>query len=441
VKQRTIGGPVSFTGVGLHTGEENTVTLHPGKANEGLWFVRTDLDGAPRVRVCPENTGAEQQGLRRTILKNGNAEVHTVEHVLAAASGLGIDNLVMELDGLEVPEPADGSCRRFVELMKEAGVEELDAEQNPFVIERPVAYDQGGVEIIGTPHEGLKLSFTIQFDNAVLGTQHISLEIDPDSFTKEIAAARTFVLYSDVEKLRASGLIKGGSLRNAVVVKDDGIMNEDPLRYPDEFVRHKILDLLGDLTLLGRPLRGHVHAIRSGHSHNVQFVRHLVKEHSGPAEYERLLDRVHFDINDVTRIMPHRYPFLLLDRILYLKERERVVGLKNVTVNEPFFNGHFPGHPIMPAVLIVEAMAQVGGVLLLNTVDNPESKLVYFMGIDNAKFRKPVVPGDQLIFDLELQRLKRRTCKMKGKAFVRGQLVAEADLLSSIVDRGEAPRP
>jgi len=325
--------------------------------------------------------------------------------------------------------------------MKEAGVEELDAEQNPFVIERPVAYDQGGVEIIGTPHEGLKLSFTIQFDNAVLGTQHISLEIDPDSFTKEIAAARTFVLYSDVEKLRASGLIKGGSLRNAVVVKDDGIMNEDPLRYPDEFVRHKILDLLGDLTLLGRPLRGHVHAIRSGHSHNVQFVRHLVKEHSGPAEYERLLDRVHFDINDVTRIMPHRYPFLLLDRILYLKERERVVGLKNVTVNEPFFNGHFPGHPIMPAVLIVEAMAQVGGVLLLNTVDNPESKLVYFMGIDNAKFRKPVVPGDQLIFDLELQRLKRRTCKMKGKAFVRGQLVAEADLLSSIVDRGEAPRP
>ena len=441
MKQRTIGRPVSFTGVGLHTGEENTVKLYPGRANEGLWFVRTDLEGAPRVRVCPENTGAEQRGLRRTILKNGTAEIHTVEHVLAAASGLGIDNLVMELDGLEVPEPADGSCIRFVELMREAGVEALDAEQVPFVIEQPVSYDQGGVAIIGTPYDGLKLSFTIQFDNPILGTQHISVDINPDSFTKEIASARTFVLYRDVEKLRASGLIKGGSLRNAVVVKDDGIMNEDPLRYPDEFVRHKILDLLGDLTLLGRPLRGHVHAVRSGHHHNVQFVQHLVRKHSGPAEYERLLDQVHFDINEVANIMPHRYPFLLVDRILYLKERERVVGLKNVTVNEPFFTGHFPGHPIMPAVLIIEAMAQVGGVLLLNTVDDPASKLVYFMGIDNAKFRKPVVPGDQLIFDLELQRLKRRTCKMKGKAFVRGQLVAEADLLSSIVDRGEAPRP
>ena len=435
MRQRTIGRAATLTGVGLHTGEENTVTFRPGEADQGIWFVRADLPSAPRIRVCPENSVEDREARRRTILRTGEAQVHTVEHVLAAVTGLGLDNIIIEVHGLEVPEPKDGSAAPFVELLEQAGIREQDAKRRPFVVRMPVAYEQDGVEIVATPHDGLRLSFTLQFDNPVLGTQYCSVEVTPASFKEEISRARTFVLYRDVERLRELGMIKGGSLQNAVVVKDDGILNEEPLRYRDEFVRHKLLDLLGDLSILGRPVQGHIHAVRSGHQHNVRFVHALVRQHSGAAEYEQLLDQVHFDIGDVQRILPHRYPFLLVDRILYLKERERVVGIKNVTVNEPFFTGHFPGFPIMPAVLIIEAMAQVGGVLLLNTVENPESKLVYFMGIDNAKFRKPVIPGDQLVLDLHLTRLKSRTCKMAGKAFVRGRLVAQAELLSSIVER------
>lgn len=440
MKQRTITRPVSFTGVGLHTGAKTVLTFRPAPAGAGLTFVRTDLPGQPAVHVCTENAVDEGGPLRRTILRAGAAEVHTVEHALAAVCGLDIDNLILDLSGSEVPEPRDGSAAPFAELLEQAGIVEQEAEREPFVIRRPVVYRADGVEIVALPGEGLRLGFTIQFDNAVVGTQYRALKITPETFKREIASARTFVLHRDVEQLRAMGLIRGGSLDNAIVVQDDRIMNEAPLRFPDEFVRHKLLDLLGDLALLGRPVQGQIHAIRSGHLHHLRFVRALEREHAGPAELEGLLDQVHFDIRDIERIMPHRYPFLLVDRILYLKERERVVGLKNVTVNEPFFVGHFPGHPIMPAVLIIEAMAQVGGVLLLNTVEHPESKLVYFMGIDGAKFRRPVRPGDQLIFDLQLIKLKSRTCKMTGQAYVRGQLVAEAELLSSIVDR-ESPMP
>jgi UDP-3-O-[3-hydroxymyristoyl] N-acetylglucosamine deacetylase/3-hydroxyacyl-[acyl-carrier-protein] dehydratase len=435
VKQQTIGSAVSFTGVGLHTGEENTLTFRPAECGTGWCFVRTDLPDAPRVRVCAEHAVSDGAELRRTVLRQGAAEVHTVEHVLAAVSGLGIDNVIIEITGREAPEPADGSAAPFADLLADAGLVAQDAEREPFIIRRPVVYDEGGVEIVGVPADGLRLAFTIQFDNPVVGTQHCSLEITPETFRREIAPARTFVLHRDVEQLRAQGLIKGGSLANAIVVEDDGIMNETPLRFADEFVRHKILDLLGDLSLIGRPLQGQVRAVRSGHAHNVRFVHALEAAHGGAAELARFRESVHFDITAIERIMPHRYPFLLVDRILYLRERERVVGLKNVTVNEPFFMGHFPGHPIMPAVLIIEAMAQVGGVLLLNTVDHPESKLVYFMGIDNAKFRRPVRPGDQLIFDLQLLKLKSRTCKMAGVAYVDGQRVAEAELLSSIVER------
>jgi UDP-3-O-[3-hydroxymyristoyl] N-acetylglucosamine deacetylase/3-hydroxyacyl-[acyl-carrier-protein] dehydratase len=440
MKQQTIRRVVSFTGTGLHSGQECTLTFRPAGSDAGVSFARSDLPGCPRVRVCADNAVDDSSGLRRTILRSGPAEVHTVEHVLAAVAGLGIDSLLIETSGAEVPEPSDGSAEPFAALLEQAGIKELNAEREPFVIRRPVVYARDGVEIVGFPGEGLKLAFTIQFDNPVLGTQHVSVDVNPQTFRAEIASARTFVLYRDIEQLRARGMIKGGTLQNAVVVQDDGIMNQEPLRFPDEFVRHKVLDLLGDLFLLGRPLQGHIHAVRSGHFHNLQFVRALAEQHSGVAEYEELRRETHFDISAIERIMPHRYPFLLVDRILYLKERERVVGLKNVTVNEPFFTGHFPGHPIMPAVLIVEAMAQVGGVLLLNTVDNPETKLVYFMGIDNAKFRRPVQPGDQIIFDLQLVKLKSRTCKMAGKAYVDGRLVAEAQLLSSIVDREAAGR-
>lgn len=440
MKQRTIGAPVSVSGVGLHTGEQTTLTFRPAEPGAGLRFVRADLPGHPEIPVCTASAADDCGPLRRTVLRNGSAEVHTVEHALAAVVGLGLDNLTLELTGSEVPEPSEGSAARFAALLEQAGIVEQSAEREPFVIRQPVTYRDGPVEIFALPGEGLQLGFTIEYDNAVVGTQHRSLQITPQSFKAEIARARTFVLHRDVEALRALGLIRGGSLENAVVVTEEGLLNPEPLRYPDEFVRHKLLDLLGDLALLGRPIEGQIHAVRSGHVHHLRFVRALERAHAGAAELETLLDRVHFDILDIERIMPHRYPFLLVDRILYLKERERVVGIKNVTVNEPFFVGHFPGHPIMPAVLIIEAMAQVGGVLLLNTVDHPESKLVYFMAIDNAKFRRPVRPGDQIVFDLRLDKLKSRTCKMTGQAYVRGTLVAEAELLSSIVDRENGAR-
>ncbi|MEZ4650637.1 MAG: bifunctional UDP-3-O-[3-hydroxymyristoyl] N-acetylglucosamine deacetylase/3-hydroxyacyl-ACP dehydratase [Candidatus Eisenbacteria bacterium] len=433
--QRTIAKEATFTGVGLHTGRTTHLTFHPAPEDHGIVFVRTDLEGSPEIRVCPENARTDIDALRRTVLRCGNAEVHTVEHVLSAVSGLGIDALRIEVDGQELPEPEAGSARPWVDVLREAGMKELTAPKRYFVIEKPIALDDGAARIVGLPYDGFRISFTIVYDNPVVGTQHIEVDIDPDRFAEEIAPARTFALYEDIEALKKAGLIQGGTLNNAVVVKGDEILNEEGLRFADEFVRHKVLDLLGDLAVLGRPVRGHITSVRSGHRSNVAFVQKAHDTANGVERFDTILGQTHFDINAITKIMPHRYPFLLVDRIIHLVERERVVGIKNVTINEPFFEGHFPGHPIMPAVLILEAMAQVGGVLLLNTVDDPDSKLVYFMGIDKAKFRRPVLPGDQLVMDLELVRLKRRICIMNAKGYVRGQLVAEAELSSTIVDR------
>jgi len=294
--------------------------------------------------------------------------------------------------------------------------------------------------MIGIPHEGLRISFTIEYDSPVVGTQHAAFDISPQTFLNEIAPARTFVMHKDVEALRSEGLIQGGSLENAIVITDQGILNEKPLRFRDELVRHKVLDLLGDLFLLGRPLLGHVIARRSGHATNVEFVKRLAAAGDQDASFTDLPPvpregvTAPWDINAIMTIMPHRYPLLLIDRIVDMTE-DRVVGLKSVTINEPFFAGHFPGHPIMPAVLIVEAMAQCGGVLLLNKVPRPKEKLVYFMGIEKAKFRRPVMPGDQVRFELTLLKLKGRICKMAGMAYVDGALVAEAELMSTVVDR------
>jgi UDP-3-O-[3-hydroxymyristoyl] N-acetylglucosamine deacetylase / 3-hydroxyacyl-[acyl-carrier-protein] dehydratase len=433
--QRTIRRPVSFRGTGLHTGAESTLTFVPAPVGHGLRFVRTDLPGSPEIAVRPENARTNTHALRRSVLSAGEAEVHTVEHVLAAVSGMGVDNLTIQLSGLEAPEPPDGSCRTLAELLRDAGFEEQSRPREPLVLREPISLLDGGVQILAVPHDGLRLSFTIQYENPLVGTQYRSIELDPETFLREIAPARTFALWEDIEPLRQAGHIRGGTLQNSVVVKGDRILNEEGLRFPDEFVRHKILDLLGDLAILGRPLRAHVIAVRSGHPYNVAFVRRLHGANHGAGGLDLLMDRCHFDIGAIEAIMPHRYPMLLIDRILLLEERRRVVGLKNVTINESFFVGHFPGRPIMPAVLTLEAMAQAGGILLLHSVENPREKLVYFMGIDKAKFRKPVVPGDQLVFDLELVRLKSRICQMTGKAFVRGGLVAEAEFLSTIVDR------
>jgi UDP-3-O-[3-hydroxymyristoyl] N-acetylglucosamine deacetylase/3-hydroxyacyl-[acyl-carrier-protein] dehydratase len=431
--QRTLARPARYSGVGIHTGVCSEAVVHPAEPNSGIVFVRTDLPGRPSLRVAPQFAHYDADHGRRTILKSGAFEVHTMEHLLASLAGLGIDNALVELATLEVPEPEDGSAQAIVAALLEAGLSEQPVARRHIKMTKPVVLQSGSVELVAVPADRLRLTFTIDYDNPVVGTQHLSLDITDGVFERELAAARTFVLERDVAMLRGQGLIRGGSLDSAVVVGEKSILNDRPLRFKDEFVRHKMLDLLGDLALLGGPLLGHVIAVRSGHATNVAFVQKLAKEipQSG-----RRPDRPaqEWDISAIMDIMPHRYPLLLVDRIIDLEEGKRVVGLKNVTINEPFFVGHFPGHPIMPAVLIIEAMAQTGGVLLLSTVDDPAGKLVYFMGIDNAKFRRPVRPGDQLRFELTLQKLKNRICKMRGEAYVDGQLVAEADLMSAVVD-------
>lgn len=439
-RQKTIGGPATISGVGLHSGQTTTLNFLPGAPNTGVVFERVDLPGRPRIPVRPESAIYDPGAGRRTILRKNGAEVHTVEHVLAAVAGLGVDNLVIEIDGQEAAEPTDGSALPIARALQGAGIVEQSAEKRWARIPEPVSLNRGGVEIIGIPHDGLRISFTIEYDSPAVGTQVASFDISPEVFLTEIAPARTFVMHRDVELLRSQGLIRGGSLDNAIVITDSGILNEKPLRFPDEPVRHKVLDLLGDLFLLGRPLKGHVIARRSGHQTNVEFVKQVHAAEERSASFNELPPvpvegkTPPWDIDAIMRIMPHRYPLLLIDRIVHMTD-DQVVGLKSVTINEPFFAGHFPGHPIMPAVLIIEAMAQCGGVLLLNKVSRPREKLVYFMAIENAKFRRPVRPGDQLRFELTLLRFNGRICKMAGKAFVGDQLAAEGDLLSTVVER------
>ena len=434
-QQRTISREFSFDGIGLHTGNPTHLTIKPAPPNTGIRFVRVDLEGRPEI---PATTDSIPQGLhsyRKTELVQGDTTIHTVEHLLATCYGLNVDNLYIEIDGTEPPEPPDGSCEAFVRAFKEVGFINQGVPCDILEIDREIHIQAGEIELTAYPADNFRLSFAIHYDNPFIGNQFASFTITPEIFERELASARTFVLMKDVEQLKKAGLIKGGSLDNAIVFKEDGLLNETPLRFPDECVRHNIMDLIGDLALVGIPIKGHIQAIRSGHAANIELVRKLRELKQNRTLSVDLLKKGQWDINLIQKIMPHRYPFLLVDRILELEDKKRVVGIKNVTINEPFFAGHFPGHPIMPAVLIIEAMAQVGGVLLLSSVDNPEKYLVYFTHINKAKFRKPVLPGDQLRFELELLTLKRRICKMQGRAFVDGDLVAEAELLSSVVER------
>ena len=432
--QRTIKAPVNIEGVGLHTGEKGVMRFLPAPVGHGVRFVRTDLAGRPEVRVRPENAHFDPDAGRRTILQQDGVQVHTMEHVLAAVAGLGVDNLVIETSTMEVPEGHDGSAGPIASAMLEAGIQDQDKPTHHIKVSKPVRWAENGVELTAVPYSGYRISFRIEYDHPLIGVQERTIDITPESFMRDIAPARTFVLERDVEVLRRSGWIKGGRMESAIVVGKDKVLNDEKLRYPDEFVRHKILDLLGDLFILGGPLLGHVSARRSGHQGHVAFVKRLKeslplpgRRAGGPPE--------EWDTTAIMDLLPHRYPFLLVDRITNIEEGRSIEGLKNVTINEPFFQGHFPGHPVMPAVLIVEAMAQVGGMLMFNSIDDPSNKLMYFMGIDGAKFRRPVVPGDQLKLRLKLLSEKRRTVKMRGEAFVDGQFVAEADLLATVVDR------
>ena len=451
MKQKTISRSVSCSGIGIHTGEKASLTFKPAEVDTGIQFIRTDIDGRPRIPAVIDNVNSINRG---TALGVGEVGVHTVEHVLAAVSGLGIDNLLIEVDGVEVPA-ADGSSSIFVKLLDEAGIIEQNAQRKVALLTEPFNYEENGVHFLLLPSDTLKISFHIEYPNPIVGCQFDSLEINAETFREHIAEARTFAFYEDVEQLKKEGLIKGGSLDNAVVIDGDKILNTEPLRSPKELVRHKILDLLGDLYLLGVPLRAHVISSKSGHPSNINLVRKLrecLNRNKSPLKLlptetpveERPVQisasgEMLMGINQIQGLMPHRYPFLMVDRILEFEAEKTVVGIKNVSINEPFFQGHFPGHPIMPGVLIVEAMGQTGGLLLMNSIPEPENKVVYFMSLDKIKFRKPVFPGDQLRMVIEILRFRQHICKMKGCGYVGDDLVAEAEMTAMVVDKDTLP--
>jgi len=432
--QKTVGKEVSVEGRGLHSGQSARMTFAPAPANTGIVFVVPGPSGAVRIPALVEHAVPAEDLVRATTLVKDGVTVHTVEHVLAALAGLGITNCEIHLEGGEPPVPACGSALSYVEMIDAAGITQQGVPAVYHKISCPVHWRQGEIEIVAEPADHFTLSFAITYDDPAIGHQEATFAIHPTTFRREIAPARTFALMRDVAGLQDRGLALGGSLENALVFEDGKLAGEQKLRFPDECVRHKILDLLGDLALLGMPIQGHVRASLAGHAANVEFTRLLARS-------ERKMPRVYppreprgWDIASIMEVMPHRYPFLLVDRIVELEPGKRVVGIKNVSINEPFFQGHFPGHPIMPAVLIIEAMAQTGGVLLLTSVKDPRGKLVYFSGIDDARFRQPVTPGDQLRFELELVKLRGTVCKMRGTAWVGDTKVAEADMMSTVVD-------
>lgn len=428
-KQRTIKEPASFSGIGLHTGSLTTVTFKPAPENSGITFYRVDMEGSPAIPADVDNVVGVARG---TTLGIGEAKVHTVEHALSAMAGLGIDNLAIELDAEEIPS-GDGSAMPFLTTLVKAGVVEQEAEKQYITLDRPVYYRHGDITLSILPSEEHRVSMTIAYDHVAIGTQYASFTITEDSFVREIAPARTFCFLREVKMLQEKGLIKGGSLESAVVIGDDTILNDD-LRFPDEFVRHKILDLIGDMYLLGRPIKGHIVSVKSGHEKNVLFSKQIKKAlsngHSARARELEVAGATTrppaLDVSKIMKILPHRYPFLLVDRILSFVPMERVTGIKNVTVNEPFFQGHWPETPVMPGVMIVEAMAQVSAVLIFGDNPDPNGKLAFFLGVDKAKFRRTVVPGDQLIIECVMVRCRRNACKVAAKALVDGAVVAEA---------------
>jgi UDP-3-O-[3-hydroxymyristoyl] N-acetylglucosamine deacetylase/3-hydroxyacyl-[acyl-carrier-protein] dehydratase len=422
VSRKTLARPAVLEGIGLHLGVPCKITFQPAPANQGIVFRRTDCAGSPRIRAHVSEVSASE---RRTQLGKGEHSVHTVEHVLAAVAGMGIDDVTIDMNAPE-PPILDGSAAPFVEALSAAGLAELAGEPDFLDLTEPVRIIDGASVYEAYPAAQLELDVTIEFPHPLIGKQSLSFVLTQESFTTELARARTFGFTHEVDALRDKGLIKGASLDNAVVLDDSDILS-GALRWSDEFVRHKAMDCVGDLALAGARVRARIVAIKPSHRGTVTLVRELVKA----ARKEKSM----YTIEDIMKVLPHRYPFLLVDRILEIEEKKRIVGLKNVTINEPFFQGHFPGHPIMPGVLIIEAMAQVGGMLLLGSVPDPDTKVVYFMSLDNVKFRRPVKPGDQLRFELDVVQLRGTVCKMRGVGKVDGEVVVEADMAATIRDR------
>jgi UDP-3-O-[3-hydroxymyristoyl] N-acetylglucosamine deacetylase/3-hydroxyacyl-[acyl-carrier-protein] dehydratase len=439
VSRYTIARATSVEGIGLHLGQHCTLTFKPAGAGDGIKLLRTDIEGAASIAATVDQVSETE---RRTQLGSGANTVHTVEHVLAAVAAIGIDDVLIEMSGPE-PPILDGSADPFYKALSSAGLAALGGEPEILTISEPVRIIDGESVYEAFPSDHLELDVTIEFAHPVIGRQSTRICVNRESFESELSAARTFGFVREVEWLRSRGLIKGASVENAIVLDDSGLVN-GPLRWSDEFVRHKAMDCIGDLALAGARVKARVVALKPSHRGTVTLVRELMR--AGTIRASNGAVRVNvkerdegrktvYGIEEIMRVLPHRYPFLLVDRILEIEAGKRVVGIKNCTINEPFFQGHFPGHPIMPGVLIVEAMAQVGGMLLLGPMEDPESKVVYFMSLDNVRFRKPVKPGDQIIFEVEIIQIRGKIAKTRGVARVDGEVVAEAEMAAMVRDK------
>ena len=431
-KQRTLATSASLTGGALHTGENVTLTILPAPVGHGFKFQRIDLPDEPVVDAAAMYVKTVE---RATTLVQGMVKIHTVEHVLSALTGMGVDNALIQMNANE-PPIGDGSASAYVALIKQAGIVEQDAPRRFLQVTEPLSIEIKGSLFVILPDTKFRVSCT-QVGPEGRFTQFLSAEITPDFYEKEIAPARTFVFYEDVKPLMDKGLIKGGSLENAIVARGDSVLSKEPLRFPDEFVRHKILDIVGDLSLAGRFILGHVIAVKPGHGINTEAAKQLAERYSAtiasaakpiPATSGAL------DINGVMQTLPHRYPFLMVDRIIEFEGDLKAIGVKAVSINEPYFQGHFPGHPVMPGVLQLEAMAQVASIVMMRKTENA-GKIGYFMSADEVKFRKPVMPGDTLFIECELTSAKKRLGKASCRCLVNGEVVSEGILLFGLVDK------
>lgn len=451
LQQQTLNRPASYSGVGLHSGNPVTMTFLPALVGAGIRFRRVDLEGKPEIEARVENV---VENNRSTTLAKGNTRVHTVEHVLATFGGYGIDNAIVELDANE-PPIADGSAREYCKMIQTAGVVAQDERREPYVVTAPIELEMGETVMTLFPDEVFKMSCT-SADKQGRFTQFYNVELSPKTWERELAHARTFCFYEEIEYLINNGLIRGGSLENAVVIRDDAVLTNEPLRYQEEFVRHKMLDIIGDLSLLGRPVHGHLIAVKPSHAANCELVRRIAAQMRKPLQAaqafgppprmskpnlhpEKLSEEIRnqdgaMDIRRIMEILPHRPPFLMVDRVTKM-EGDQITAIKNVSISEAYFQGHFPGHPIMPGVLQLEAIAQVAGILMLKRVESA-GQIAYFMSAENVKWRKPVQPGDTLVVEVEMTKLRGKIGKAKGVCKVQGEIVSEADVTFMVGEAG-----